>query len=210
MWAAPERRSDLLLYSVAMGSRRRARVFVLAGLMAATLGLAGCAAESPEPASTGVATARPTASPSFDPGPFPLPTVSPEMANDDQAGAEAFVLYVVGLLNHGYTNADSEPFARVSDPGCVACTKSMDDINGLNSRGDRQVGGRLTLSELQTDGPRTSGDYVVTAKVSQERTEYWSAEGEVLDSRGQESGRIDFVVAYRDARWLLLEMGSNS
>lgn len=132
-----------------------ARTPRLAGLVAATLLLAGCGG-SPEPQPL----PKPTASTS--PSATSSPPVVPETASENtRSGAIAFVRHYVDLINFAQSTGEVAAMQRVESRGCESCQSVENDLNDLYSSGGSLAGGAWRIDRVLDVTRTTSVNRVV-------------------------------------------------
>jgi hypothetical protein len=137
---------------------RRARLTAVAVALGAVL-LTGCAGETPEAPSESLPSSSspaPTteALPAVGPADFPVP---PEARTKDAAGAEAFLLYWIDLLNRQRAIPAGQPL-RDLGPECQECLRIAKNYDEAAVAGSRYIGGEVSVNDVPT--PRLEGDTV--------------------------------------------------
>jgi hypothetical protein len=145
------------------------RLVQTAALAAAVLTLVSCGGSNDNPGalpSTSTAsgsTPPPTSAPppvttssrpsGTGPGGVPIPTPGPAAAQHSAAGAEAFAVYYTHLLDYTYATRDVKPLRDASDPSCVLCIGTADDVSKYAKPGYKWSGGRITLKSVSIAQP---------------------------------------------------------
>jgi hypothetical protein len=106
----------------------------LAGVVVATLLVAGCSGDEPD------AQPRKPSAPSTSPvattSPSPTPPALPAAARrNTKAGAVAFAGYYVELLNHAALTGDVEQLRKVSQARCESCLSAIDTVEQIYGSG---------------------------------------------------------------------------
>lgn len=198
-----------------MGRMRHWRAFVFVLPFVGSFLLAGCGGEGAAggtatpvvsaPDLVVSATAEPPV-PSFDPGPFTLPTASPEMARDDRVGAEAAVRYFVDLLNYTYTNRDEDPLLVACAPDSVYCEAVADVIRELQANDHTRRGNALRILGVEAYEVN-SGVHYVTARISSGYGEEWASDGARIGQTPGSTGVVIFAVRLEEQGWMIVEAG---
>ena len=68
------------------------------------------------------------------------PVEYPEMANNDEAGAEAAAQYMIDVLNYTYNTGDSTYLNAVADEDCLMCVENSQWSQELHSKKNTPVG----------------------------------------------------------------------
>jgi Family of unknown function (DUF6318) len=97
--------------------------------------------------------------PGTGPGGVPIPQPGAAAAQHSAAGAKAFAEYYTRLLDYTYATRDVKPLRDASDPGCILCQGTADDVSKFAKPGYRWSGGRFTLKGVSIAQP--SRDQVI-------------------------------------------------
>lgn len=213
----------------AVGRRRVAPA--LAGSVVALMLLTGCqgdadpsANESPDQPSSSAAptTAEPSASASVSATPKPSPAssagpamnipvpVKPSLADENSAeGLEAFTKYWFELFSYGYQTNDWAPFEAVTDPGCRTCSKYVDIVKSIYSKGQYIRGGQFELDEFSTEFVlNTQGSIQAFASNGQSDITFYGSDGTLIRTDPAPEAVVDSVFAtFTEGSWLLLDYG---
>ncbi|MGZ4452538.1 MAG: DUF6318 family protein [Nocardioides sp.] len=116
--------------------------------LAATLTACGSEA-APAPAPTPSIAASPTPSPSPTASPTLAPPVMPEAAKaHSEAGAMAFALYYVRLVEYTQLTLDTAPIEKESATSCTGCSAAIKAMKSLAAKHGSFSGGALTVKDL--------------------------------------------------------------
>lgn len=103
------------------------------------------------------------------------PVEYPEMANNDEAGAEAAARYMIDVLNYTYNTGDMSHFEARRDPDCEMCASSLKIINDFYQDGTIPTGPVYEVREISVNQKGENGwildltvDYYRTPVVDEE------------------------------------------
>lgn len=184
-----------------IGSRHGRRPYILRTL--ATVGVAtalvgGCTSGSSSSSATGSSPATVvssavsvsvTPSPSPSPSPTLTPPVLPAAAKQPtQAGAEAFFRYFLETYNYAFVTLDTQPMRSICDRESKFCLGVYSDISGMQGRGERQVGGKISASVAVSSPVTANKVALVDSLVDQLGGATVSATGATVHSIEKRSG----------------------
>lgn len=189
---------------------RRARVGTAAAgaaLVAAGIGLVGCAPEPIPPVPT-TERPTPTVEPTSEPEPEPEPapeTVHPErpaaMDTVDAAGAQAAVEYFLNLYPYAYATGDLDEWRELSHPECIFCASVIDNVEETFGEGFRTLGGLTTVSEVASRSVEPGDAWMVTGSLLQAPSRTVDAQDEVTNESEAGTYAISAFVFHDDSRW---------
>jgi len=133
----------------------------LAGLALAAL-LTGCGSEAaPAPTSTPSITTSPTRSPTPTASATPTPPVMPNTAmQHTEAGAKAFALYVVDLVNYSFRSLDPHRLEMLATKYCKNCRGGTNGVRKIAERRGTVAGGLWTVTSLNASKLAVAGNPV--------------------------------------------------
>lgn len=123
------------------------------------------------------------------------------LMENTEEGLEAAVGHWVALLNHAVATGDTAALKEFSAAGCSLCQERIDAIDQAYAEGGSIADGQFSIADISSSLDQfqeEDGDAKVAfASFGMER-----AAGEVLDSEGKASSRIDAVSCQDvDSNW---------
>lgn len=179
---------------------------------------AGCSGATPAATSSSPTTASPaptttSAAPTTDQLPAPLrdlvsePVLPP--AEFTEAGAEAFLQYVIDAVNWAYATGDTSYLTDVCAETSGFCTNVSDGATQLVDEGATRHGGVASLGELSSEVVEDTQSAIVSFEVHTDAfVDFDSTETEIGTDTSQSTSGLA-VMRYHPSGWQLREVGSS-
>ena len=195
-----------------MAGKRRGRFGGVAGTVGLALAgvlIAGCPSSSgggsalstgsgPAATSAGPVTSTPAgaataAATSTGPGGVPVPALTAKARQHDSAGAVAYGVYFVHVLDYAYATQDVPPLRRPFTASCTLCSAVVASIGGRPRPQYTFKGGRITLYNLVMSQPSELTP-VVVGNGSMTALDVTGPGGKRDRYSGKEEPRLQFVL----------------
>ncbi|MCV2392686.1 DUF6318 family protein [Actinotalea sp. M2MS4P-6] len=197
------------------GRARLGRAGAALAVVVVVVAVAGCGSgseptEHADSSKAAVTTAEASPSPSGQPpsgSDRTQPTVSPEMAQDDDAGAVAAARYFTELYTYATGTGDLAAWDGSTAATCSFCAAFSNVIEGVYHGGDRIDGGAMTVSDGDVlvhyeDVPA----YTVQFAFTTGRAVRVDPSGDSVDRSKGVRGWCELTVAPTAGGWELLDM----
>jgi len=130
--------------------------------------------------------------------------VLPDIAKQrSRAGAKAFIQHYVKVLNYSYATTRSAPLKFVTSTTCIVCRYVLDDLDEMNRRHGKQVGGEWTVTQIEplAQQTTTSSSFIVGIDI----TRGYSTETAASPRRKIEPQSVfdEIQAVWRRGRWLV-------
>lgn len=174
------------------------------------LAVGGCVGE-PEPARTTDVVRTPSATGSPEPSRPPKPAL-PErpvaMAEATTDGAAAAATYFFELYDYAFATGDSTPFRRLSAPGCVYCTRTIDQMEQAVEDDQLTQRDPSEISDLTVVEIRPGEWFNVELRRTQGAIRLLADDGSVLVEEPTGSPlHFGVAMSWTDAGWSVDEVG---
>ena len=181
---------------------------IVAAIAATWLLAAGCsdsegnATPTTEPSPEPTATTEEPTSPEPGPTPWPEPMRPEAMERDDVEGAKAAAEHFLELFTYVHLTGDSEQWRAMSHPQCVFCRSVADEVEDLYAEGGHADGPTLHVVKADANPPREDYEfYSVRIEVNEGASNWFDAEGSVLEATEAGSFQIDFALMQTEDGW---------
>ncbi|MCU1656526.1 MAG: hypothetical protein JWO57_1182 [Pseudonocardiales bacterium] len=149
--------------------------------------------------------------PGVQPGEKP-PTLPAEAKHHTPAGALSFAEYYFKALD--WSTATNDPYLveQISRRTCQACRRVINSLDDLRAKGQRLLGGRITLvsAKLVTGTFRFRAEHVVQAALTEE-SEVLTRPSNVPSTVAPPSNATSLVfVSHKESGWEVVEVGAPS
>ena len=167
------------------------------------------ASTSPSPSTSTVPSASTSVSPSAT-GITRSPALSEAAKEPNEAGARAFLAYVVAAVNWGYARMDSAPLDAVGLPGCEFCANSRRDIKAVKARGAHYDGATVTLVKYNPILASTDPlGYALDSILRQDPILVRDRAGTVLETFPRlKDRRVGIAIRWQDGGWRLVDVAN--
>lgn len=130
---------------------------VMAGLVALSLGVAGCSTEAgPQPLPP---------VPSVSPAPSEMP-IPPEAMAETPQGASAFARYFFDIVNQAYASGDASTVTALSASECESCKNIAADVRRLGAAKLMVDGSRFKVAFAEAAPAEADGSIIVDFRFS--------------------------------------------
>lgn len=141
----------------------------------------------------------------------PQPTMPEAMQRGDVEGATAAGEYFLKLFTYVHVTGDLEAWEAMSHPQCVFCESVADDVGHLYASGGYADGPDLSVVTSVAMPPDENYEfYAVRIAVDEEASNWFDAEGTVLETSAAGRMQIDLALMWTADGWTVRGVATTS
>ena len=122
------------------------------------------------------------------------------------AGAEAFAVYFVKVIDWAYASMDTAPLLQASSPECTLCASLVQMVNDRKALGDVYLGSRFTILDSQVFNGPTSNTRLTNIVISYNALTIRHPDGSIeADGEAQPMIQLNVRVRFENNAWVVYE-----